>query len=442
MKQTTQQRKIKVLAIAEAANPEWVSVPLVGWSLVKALREEADVHLVTQIRNRQAILNTGLIEGKDFTAINSEAIMKPLWKIGSFLRGGKDKGWTTVGAINTLGYYYFEYLLWKRFKHSILSNQFDIIHRITPLSPATPSLLAKKCAHANTPFILGPLNGGVPWPKGFDNIRHQEKEWLSYIRSAYKLLPGYQSTLQSSAALLIGSKITLAQIPKRYHAKCVYLPENAIDPLKFSTKTKSTNNSQIKACFVGRLVPLKGLDMLLEAALPLLRNNKMKLEIIGDGPMMSSLRQFTIKEKITTQVTFHGWVEHSALQQLMCKSQIFTFPSIREFGGGVVLEAMALGLVPIVIDYAGPGELVTKKTGFKVLLGTRDEIINSLKSILTHLSSGTINIDNYADSARNRVNNLFTWPKKAKQVVKVYEWKLGISAKKPLLFNDHPTEKK
>src|SRR6185436_17681450 len=168
----------------------------------------------------------------------------------------------------SVSYYYFEKLLWRQFGARIREHEFDIVHRITPLSPTVPSLLASRCARAGVPFVLGPLNGGVPWPAAFHAERRREKEWLSYVRGVYKLLPGYGATRRRSSAIIIGSRDTWKQMARRYHQKCVYIPENAIDPARFGKCVTGPAREPLRAAFVGRLVPYKGADMLIAAAAP------------------------------------------------------------------------------------------------------------------------------------------------------------------------------
>ncbi|MBN9886172.1 glycosyltransferase family 4 protein [Salipiger abyssi] len=427
-------KRPRVLAIAEAANPEWVSVPLVGWSLASALREVADVHIVTQIRNREAFLRAGLAEGADFTAIDSETYARPMWKLAEKLRMGEGKGWTMVQAINALSYPHFERLVWQRFGDGIRGGDWDVVHRITPLSPTISSSLAGQCAGAGVPFVLGPLNGGVPWPKGFDAERRREKEWLSYLRSVYKLMPGRGATLAQASAILVGSRHTESEIPARHRDKTIYLPENGIDPARFN-RVAAPEPGVLRACFVGRLVPYKGPDMLLEAAAPLLRDGRMTLDMIGDGPMMADLVAQADTLGAAKAVTFHGWKEHREVQDIMAACHLLSFPSIREFGGGVVLEAMALGVVPLIVDYAGPGELVVPGTGLKVRCGTRDEIVHGFAKALEALAADPSSLPAMAEAARARIESHFTWARKAEQVAQVYDWLLaGRPAPSPSFF--------
>lgn len=412
-------RHPRVLVIAEAANPEWVSVPLIGWSLAEALRAVADVHLVTQIRNRDAILRAGLVEGRDFTVINSEVLARPLWKLSSRLRMGEGRGWTIVQALGALAYPYFEHLVWKRFGAEIRSGGFDIVHRVTPLSPTVQSPIAAKCRQAGVPFVIGPLNGGVPWPRGFEDVRRQEREWLSRVRGAYRLLPGRSATLAADA-IIVGSRHAESEIPGHLCDACIYIPENAVDLTRFSRRAVHAGGP-LRGCFIGRMVPYKGPDLLLEAAAPLLADGRMTLQMIGDGPMLETLKAQASVLGISGAVRFHGWLPHPCVQDVAADCTALTFPSIREFGGGVVLEAMALGLAPVVVDYAGPGELVVPGTGFKVPLGHRAEIVTAFRGTLERLADDPAAVAAAGAAARARIAAHFTWARKAEQVAGVYD---------------------
>ncbi len=422
-------RRLRVLLVAELCNPDWVSVPLEGWSHGRALSRIADVHLVTHQRNRENILNAGLTEGRDFTALDTDPVENVAWKLGDALRGSGGMGQTLVTALSAFPYYLFETRIWQRFADRLRAREFDLVHRLTPLSPTTPSLLGPRLASLRIPFVVGPLNGGVPWPKGFDSERRREREWLSYVRGAYKLMPGYRSTRTAASALICGSRDTRSQIANGFQEKTVYVPENGIDPSRFKLHRTERGELPVRVAFVGRLVPYKGADMLVEAAAPLVREGKLKVDVIGDGVEMPRLKAMVASEKLEAGVALDGWVKHDQLQHRLIQSHVFGFPSIREFGGAVVLEAMATGLVPIVMDYGGPGELVSPQTGFAIPMGPRAHIIEQFRATLSRLVANPEVIPQMGAKARERVLTHFTWDAKAAQVLEVYRWVLGERAK-------------
>ncbi|MFM7333614.1 MAG: glycosyltransferase family 4 protein [Tabrizicola sp.] len=423
-------RRPRVLVIAEAANPEWVSVPLIGWSLSEALRGVADVHLVTQIRNRDAILRKGWVEGVDFTAIDTEAFAAPAWKLSQVLRMGESRGWTVVQAVNSLTYPWFERKVWQQFGAAIQRGEYDVVHRITPLSPAASGSLAAKCRKAGVPFVLGPLNGGVPWPNGFEAEQKQEGEWLSRFRGLLKVFPGRTKMFNACSAILYASKFTRKDIPDSLADRAIYLPENAIDPSRFFREAQPEPGI-LKACFIGRFVPLKGMGMLIEAARPLIEAGKLELHLVGDGPLTPGLKEQAMG---LSGIHFHGWLKHEQVQDVAARCHVLAFPSIREFGGGAVLEGMALGLAPLVVDYGGPADLVTPEVGIKVPLTNREETTLALRSALETLAADPAQTARMGQAARKRVTDLFIWPRRAEQILTIYDWVQGRRPTRPEPF--------
>jgi glycosyltransferase involved in cell wall biosynthesis len=222
----------------------------------------------------------------------------------------------------------------------------------------------------------------------------------------------------------VGSTDTHAQIAAPYRHKLVYVPENGIDVTRFVRHKTEAVASPLKVAFVGRLTLYKGADMLIEAVAPLARAGRVEIDIIGDGPQNASLRALAAREGLPESI-FAGWLQHDDLVDRLSQSEVFAFPSIREFGGGVVLEAMALGLVPVVVDYGGPAELTSPSTGYLIPMGSRPSIVRALRETIEHLASDPSKIREKGERARARVLKNFTWEVKASQMLEVYRWVLG-----------------
>jgi glycosyltransferase involved in cell wall biosynthesis len=251
------------------------------------------------------------------------------------------------------------------------------------------------------------------------------------VRAAYKFLPAYRSTRRDASAILVASRATRDQLNPECHDKCVYIPENGLDAGVLAAPLAKSSAPPLRIMFVGRLVPYKGAEIVLEAAAPLLYSGQALLDIVGDGPEAEVLREGAVRRNIADKVRFHGWLPHEEALRHMADAHILAFPSIREFGGAVVIEAMALGAVPVVIDYAGPSEIVTERTGFRIPLGARSELVERYRAVFDRLLAEPDTLAAMAAAGRTRVEAYYTWQRKAEQTMEVYRWVLGERPDKP-----------
>lgn len=410
----------RVLVIAELCNPSWTSVPLVGYNFARALAERPDlrVTVVTHVRNRPALTDDPLSSLANVEYLDTEWIAKPLHRLSRWLRGGDKLAWTIDTALMWPSYIAFEHGVHHRFAGLLARGEFDLIHRVTPLTPTIGSPLA---GMTDVPMLIGPLNGGLPWPKEYPDLRAREKEWLVPLRKAYRALPWHSSTYRKAAGVIAGSRHTTGEVPASFRGRRFYLPENGIDPARFPVADEWPEpTGRFRFITIGRLVPYKGTDMTLEAmrGSPELAN--CELTVVGDGPERERLERLAQEHGLADRVRFAGWLKQEEIAAELRAAQAFVFPSLREFGGGVVLEAMAAGLPSVIVDYGGPAELVTAESGILLPMVRREELIPKLRAAMADLAGDPARCRRLGRAAARRVRDEFVWSAKAARLVEMY----------------------
>lgn len=418
---------MRVLLLAEDCNPEWPSLPIVGYQMVRALARIADVTLATHVRNRENL--AGKLEGIKVVYLDNEYVAKPLFQISKVLRGGTQANWSAAVATAYPGAIAFDYEVNKHFKKELSSGHFDVVHRLTPMSPALPSPIS---GWAPTPFVLGPLNGGLPWPPQFQKELHREKEGLRKLRNAYKFLPYHRSTFRDSAAILASFAHTLADMPNSALPRCIDFPEVGVDPELFTNPGERAEKEQLTFISVGRFVPLKLLDVALRVFAGSSKLREHKLVLVGDGMEREALEAQSKSLGLENVVEFAGWMSQEQVAARLREADVFFFPSIRELGGGVVVEAMGCGCVPVVVDYGGPGGLVAgQDCGQAVPLGDKEELVTRFADVLENYVDDRPLRLRHAKAAYRRAMDHFSWDAKAAKIMEVYEWVLGKRSLRP-----------
>lgn len=429
-------QKLRVLVLAPDCNPESVSTPQIAYAHAEALARLHAVTLVVRAENEVPVRKAG----GPFEAIHPVRLpgLDELyaWALRRIFK--YDYGRQSLTAASYPLQVAFEWAAWRQLRRRIRSGEFDVVLRILPIVTVLPSPFARFLRNGPIPFVIGPLNGGLPWPEGFPQLDVQRKQagyWISHLRNCYRYMPFARSTYRNAAAIIAGSSHTFSEFAAAYRNKLFFVPgENGLEPSlpQRSADVRGRHERKLRLVFVGRLIPLKACDLALRASAHLLRTGAAHFTVVGDGAERKTLQELAISLGIEQAVTFTGWVTREEALKQLGRADVFVFPSLREFGGAVVFEALALGAVPVVADFGGPGDIVTPEVGYKIRLTNEADLLRGLTTILNRLAQDSDHLETLRRNGMAYAREHLTWEGKARTVTSVLQWATGKGPKPEL----------
>ncbi len=210
---------------------------------------------------------------------------------------------------------------------------------------------------------------------------------------------------------------------KGYRGPLDVIPQFGVDPAIFTPPTHPIAGRTRALGYVGRLVPEKGVEVLLRALDELVRQGMAgwRLDIVGSGPEEAALKRLAAELGLGDHVTFAGQLPSTQMPAFYRQLDILALPSLtrpnwKEQFGRVLVEAMACGVVPVGSDSGaipgviGDGGLVTPE-------GDALALADALRGLM--LDEGLRR--DLARRGRQRVLDHFTQAQIARQTVAVYE---------------------
>lgn len=199
------------------------------------------------------------------------------------------------------------------------------------------------------------------------------------------LTRGARRLAQTAQVVYVAPHLVMDRVPGIVVPMGIFVRDFDATPAERTEAKRQLGLSLPTALFLGRLVPIKGLFVLLAAFEKLLSWVRAELAIVGDGPLAAKLGQVAAKRKLP--VRFVGPVAGKQKKLWLAGTDLLVLPSLclpdgRTEGTPVVLwEAMAAGL-PIVAARSGGIETQLGDAGLLVPPGDAQALARAMAALL------------------------------------------------------------
>ncbi|HKY29752.1 MAG TPA: glycosyltransferase [Pyrinomonadaceae bacterium] len=224
-------------------------------------------------------------------------------------------------------------------------SDFDVIHIHAVFNHACIAA-ARAARKQGVPYVIRPLGTLTPWALGQKSLR-KKVFWHSGVEKMMRNAAAIHYTTRSE-------KNAVEESLGLNHGRVVPLgidiqsTDSADD---FRNLFKLQNHPYVLV--LSRLLPTKGIDVLLHAFLSLVRGGfrDWRLVLAGDGPSdyVASLQKAVREQNATERVLFPGWISGGLKMSALQDASLLALPSHHENFGLCVMEALACG-IPVLIS--------------------------------------------------------------------------------------------
>lgn len=392
-----------LLLVAPTCNGEDVGEAWVGFQWAQHLGQRHDVTLLTYYK-RGARPASEQLAGVRVIEWAEPPVLGGAERLNSMLKPGYVP-------------FYFKARRWIR-EALARGERFDVTHQPVPVAMRYPS----PAVGLGIPLVIGPVGGGLSSPPGlaadegstpwYMNLRRMDRLRMRYdplLRRTYERADCVVGIADYVHELLEGLSLRRFEV----------MSETGLDRVP-APIDRSARRGTVRLLYVGRLIRTKGARDILRA-MPRLGDLDVRLDIVGEGPERVACEALIAELGLSQRVTLHGWKSREEVAAFYCQADVFVFPSYREPGGNVALEAMGHSLPLIVIDRGGPGSATNDACAIRLQASTSDALAQDIAAAIRKLAVDRELRLRMGQAAHRHVSATALWSAKFDRMQSIYE---------------------
>lgn len=390
-----------ILISAYGCEPLKGSEAGVGWNWVIQMAQRNRLHVITRANNQASIeahLPNELKNNIIFHYYDAPSFIRQLKKRAKRL--------------------YFYYFVWQIgiipiVRHIIKTERIDYTMHLTFGSMWMPTFLP----FFSTSFIWGPIGGGDCEPRPFLKLlpfKQKVIQSFRYVMNALSFMhPGVMFAAYRAKVILARTPNTARAIPNCFRAKVQTILETAMEDSVFEHKcVYQLNDDVVRMITTGRLLPNKNIVTAVKSLEYIPKDYRVRLTIIGSGYQRREIEETAKRIGRSQDVVIIDELPREEVLAAVEKSDIFLFPSLREGGSWSLMEAMAIGLPVICLDWAGMAIITDDNCAIRIPVSNPEQMPKDMAAAIITLIKNPGLREAMGKAGRNRIKEVYNWKTK------------------------------